>query len=83
MAQAELLRLVPNAPQALCDLLDDRVGVVLAPIRAEIFGPDRFARHGSSLGESHRNTSLGTRARTFFPRLRSKLVRAALPQAGA
>ncbi len=45
------------------------------PIRAEIFGAQRFAQHGHSLGETHRAAQVGTRARTFYPRLASNIQR--------
>ncbi len=50
-------------------------GPLLAPIRAEIFGLERFADHGRSLGDTHRaeRTTVG-RATPFFPRLRDNIV---------
>ncbi|MEY2875168.1 MAG: hypothetical protein RLZZ373_2539 [Pseudomonadota bacterium] len=45
----------------------------LPPIRAEIFGPQRFAQHGRSLGEAHRAERATSHAQTFFPRLRSNI----------
>ena len=54
MANAELRLLLPDAPQALCAILDSAQGAVQPPIRSEIFGPQRFAQHGRSLGETHR-----------------------------
>ena len=38
----------------LFDILDSGRGQLLAPIRSEIFGAQRFAQHGRSLGETHR-----------------------------
>ncbi len=73
MAQPELLRLVPDAPQALRDILDPSRGPVEAPIRSEIFGLQRFAQHGRSLGETHRAGGATSRAQTFFPRLQSNI----------
>ncbi|MDD5335182.1 MAG: glucoamylase family protein, partial [Rhodoferax sp.] len=73
MAQSELLRLVPDAPPALCAILDDQRGALPPPIRSEIFGLQRFAQHGRSLGESHRAARASWRAATFFPRLRSNI----------
>ena len=73
MAQAELLRLIPTAPQALREILDGSRGPVEPPIRSEIFGLQRFSQHGRSLGETHRAATAGLRAATFFPRLASNI----------
>ena len=73
MAQNRLLHLVPGAPQALCDMLDGARGAVQAPIRSEIFGPQRFAQHGRSLGATHRATRGNPWLVNFFPRLRSNI----------
>ena len=73
MAPPELRRLIPDAPQALCDILDGRLGSLEPPIRSEIFGPQRFAQHGRSLGDTHRAAPTSRRAATFFPRLRSNI----------
>src|SRR5450830_956521 len=73
MAQRELQRLLPDAPQALRDMLDGARGPVLPPIRSEIFGLQRFAQHGRSLGLTHRAARASKRAPTFFPRLRSNI----------
>jgi cyclic beta-1,2-glucan synthetase len=73
MAQAELLRLVPDAQQALCDILDGSRGPVQQPIRSEIFGLQRFAQHGRSLGETHRAERSTSRSTNFFPRLRGNI----------
>ncbi len=74
MSPRALLRLFPDAPQALRDLLDPSRGVVQAPIRSEIFGPQRFAEHGRSLGATHRAGRAPWRAPGFFPRLRSNIL---------
>ena len=73
MAPQELLRLVPGASPALQDILGASSDAVLPPIRAEIFGPQRFAQHGRSLGETHRAERATSHAQTFFPRLRSNI----------
>ena len=52
-----------DAPQALCDILDGARGPVQPPIRSEIFGLQRFAQHGRSLGETHRAARARPRAR--------------------
>ena len=73
MANAELLLLLPDAPQALCAILDSAQGAVQPPIRSEIFGPQRFAQHGRSLGETHRAARARIGAATFFPRLKDNI----------
>jgi cyclic beta-1,2-glucan synthetase len=73
MEQPALRHLVPDAPQALLDMLDASRGAVQPPIRSEIFGLQRFAQHGRSLGETHRAARARSRAGTFFPRLRSNI----------
>ncbi len=73
MAQSEWSRLLPDAPPELRDILDGARGPVQPPIRSEIFGLQRFAQHGRSLGETHRATRAKLRAATFFPRLRSNI----------
>ena len=73
MANAELQRLLPDAPPALGAILDSALGPVQPPIRSEIFGPQRFAQHGRSLGESHRAARARPGAATFFPRLKDNI----------
>ena len=73
MAASGLLRLMPASPQALRDMLDGARGPVAPPIRSEIFGLQRFAQHGRSLGETHRAELARPHAATFFPRLRSNI----------
>ena len=74
MAQDLIQRLVPDAPRALREMLDGRRGAAEPPIRAEIFGPQRFAQHGRSLGETHRAALAGARQPGFFPRLRDNIA---------
>ena len=73
MPNAELLRLLPDAPPALGAILDGALGPVQPPIRSEIFGPQRFAQHGRSLGESHRAARTRPGGATFFPRLKDNI----------
>ncbi len=73
MAQNRLLHLVPGAPQALCQILNGARGPVQAPIRSEIFGLQRFAQHGRSLGATHRAARGNPWLANFFPRLRSNI----------
>jgi cyclic beta-1,2-glucan synthetase len=73
MSQAELLHLIPDAQPALRDILDGSRGPVEPPIRSEIFGLERFAQHGRSLGETHRAARSTSRSANFFPRLRSNI----------
>ena len=68
-----LQRLVPDAPQALLFMLDPTQGPVLPPIRSEIFGPERFAQHGRSLGLTHDAALLQAQHQSFFPRFRSNV----------
>ena len=74
MAQDPLQRLVPQAPRALCDILDGARGPAEAPIRSEVFGPQRFAQHGRSLGEAHLFLTLFNRCLAFFFRLQLGLL---------
>ncbi len=73
MTATALQRLVPNVPKALLDILDAGRGAVEAPNRSEIFGPERFAQHGLSLGETHRAEVAASRSVAFFPRLRDNI----------
>ncbi|MBB1077683.1 carbohydrate-binding protein, partial [Rhodoferax sp. 4810] len=79
MVRPTLQSLLPDAPPALCDILDSERGQVQAPIRSEIFGPQRFAEHGRSLAETHRAAHGALTAAPFFPRLQGNI--AALRQA--
>ncbi|WP_088278463.1 GH36-type glycosyl hydrolase domain-containing protein [Ideonella sp. A 288] len=69
-----LQRLVPDASPALCEILDPADGAVQPPIRSEIFGMQRFAQHGRSLGETHRAERAGPAGLAFFPRLPSNIA---------
>ncbi|MDP2368100.1 GH36-type glycosyl hydrolase domain-containing protein [Rhodoferax sp.] len=73
MAHSELQRLVPAASAALCAILHGARGALQAPIRSEIFGLQRLAQHGRSLGETHRAARAGIRPTSFFPRLRDNI----------
>jgi cyclic beta-1,2-glucan synthetase len=66
--------LVPEAPAALRQLLTGAQGGVLPPVRSEIFGPERFALHGQSLGLTHDAGPAGPLGAGFFPRLRSNIL---------
>ncbi|MDO8419538.1 MAG: glucoamylase family protein, partial [Rubrivivax sp.] len=73
MSADRLQRLLPEAPRELCRLLDATAGAVAPVIRSEIFGPERFAGHGRSLGLTHaaaRPRLIGT---SFFPRLHGNI----------
>jgi cyclic beta-1,2-glucan synthetase len=48
-------------------------GPLEPPIRAEIFGQERFAQHGRSLGQTHRAAPAPSSRPTFFPRLRENV----------
>ena len=73
MSAAGLQRLLPEAPRELCRLLDTAAGAVEAPVRSEIFGPERFAQHGRSLGLTHAAARPGLVGAGFFPRLRANI----------
>ena len=73
MTQSGLLRLVPDAPKALRDILEGARGTVEPPNRSEIFGPERFAQHGLSLAETHRAEPASGRSAAFFPRLQDNI----------
>src|SRR5476651_206182 len=73
MAQPELLRLVPDAPAAVGAILDPSRGPLERPNRSEIFGPERFAQHGRSLGETHTARFAASGSTAFFPRLRDNI----------
>ncbi|MDP3863258.1 MAG: glucoamylase family protein [Rhodoferax sp.] len=74
LTQPSLRALMPDAPEILCQLLARSRGPVLSPIRAEIFGPQRFAQHGRSLAQTHRATRTSGRSGNFFPRIQSNLA---------
>lgn len=71
--RSELFRLVPDAPESLFDILDGKRGPVEPPNRSEIFGPERFAQHGHSLGATHRAQLAPSRSTAFFPRLEDNI----------
>ena len=73
MEASRLRALVPDASVALCDILSDTRGPLQAPIRSELFGLERFAQHGRSLGESHHTTRSASRWASFFPQLRENI----------
>jgi cyclic beta-1,2-glucan synthetase len=60
-------------PPTLRSLLQASQGPLLAPVRAEIFGPQRFAEHGQSLGLTHTAGRATWDSPSFFPRLRSNI----------
>ncbi len=73
MARSDLLRLVPDAPAAPVALLEPHRGPLERPNRSEIFGPERFAQHGRSLGETHTARYAPSGSAAFFPRLRENI----------
>ena len=74
MTPSQLLRWLPDAPAPLLHILGAERGALEPPIRSEIFGPQRFAQHGRSLGLAHRAAPAGARKPNFFPRLRSNVA---------
>ena len=73
MSSTALRRLIPDAAPALLAILDSAHGALDPPIRSEIFGPQRFAQHGRSLGATHRAAAANYRSGTFFPRLQNNI----------
>ena len=73
MEAYRLRTLVPDASAALCDILSGTRGPLQTPIRSELFGLERFAEHGRSLGESHHTSRSGSRWVSFFPQLRENI----------
>jgi cyclic beta-1,2-glucan synthetase len=61
-------------PAAMRRMLDARAGRLLPPLRSEVFGPQRFAQHGRSLGLTHAARLPHWAAASFFPRLRANVV---------
>ena len=74
MAFVDRLGGLPGGCAGLGVILDPGRGVVPPPIRSEIFGLERFARHGRSLAETHEAAPANARAPSFFPRLRSNIA---------
>ncbi|MBC7918103.1 MAG: carbohydrate-binding protein [Rhodoferax sp.] len=62
------------ASPELRKLLDAGRGALPSPIRSEIFGAQRFAQHGRSLGLTHRASATRSVGPTFFPRLQSNVA---------
>jgi cyclic beta-1,2-glucan synthetase len=62
-----------DLPSALRALLDPEQSPLEQPIRAEIFGPERFAQHGVSLGLTHREVYTHSKPALFFPRLEDNI----------
>ncbi|MEP6872903.1 MAG: glucoamylase family protein [Burkholderiales bacterium] len=62
----------PDVPADVRAILDPTRGSVEAPIRSEIFGRERFAQHGRSLGETH-GVGASPRRAAFFPRLQDNI----------
>ncbi|MEO5881385.1 MAG: glucoamylase family protein, partial [Caldimonas sp.] len=73
MSSTGLLRLVPDAPAAVGTILDPARGPLERPNRSEIFGPERFAQHGRSLGDTHAARFATKGSTAFFPRLRDNI----------
>ena len=73
MSPSALQRLIPDATATLLAILDGARGALEPPIRSEIFGPQRFAQHGRSLGDTHRAAINNSRSATFFPRLQNNI----------
>ena len=74
MASPPLDSLIPDAPPEFLEILESTRGAVEPPIRSEIFGPQRFAQHGRSLGKTHRASRSTRRSANFFPRIKLNLI---------
>ena len=74
MAEYELQRYLPDAPNSLCEILDGKRGIVEPPIRSELFGMQRFLQHGHSLALTHEAIVTNARSTVFFPRLSSNIL---------
>lgn len=57
----------------LAPVLKRTHGLASAPIRSEIFGLERFAQHGISLGQTHHAAKAVFGQATFYPRLRHNI----------
>ncbi|CAM8661422.1 Domain of unknown function DUF2329 [Comamonadaceae bacterium] len=66
---------LPQVPEELSAVLDLDAGPLDAPIRSEVFGVERFERHGNSLGLTHRVVRERSRQESFTPRLRDNIQR--------
>ncbi len=64
-----------HIPESLWAVLDLDAGPLDAPIRSEVFGLERFERHGNSLGLTHRVVRERGRQESFTPRLRDNIQR--------
>ena len=62
-----------DAGRILRHILDGARGPVEAPIRSEIFGPQRFAQHGLSLGATHHTARATAWGGGFFTRLHNNI----------
>ena len=62
-----------GVPGAVREMLAIGLGPSQPVVRSELFGAERFARHGRSLAATHRADQAGARASAFFPRLRSNI----------
>lgn len=74
MRRVSLSHWVPEASPSLCDMLDGARGPLEPPIRAEIFGRERFEQHGASLAATHRSENSSWRAANFYPRLHANIA---------
>src|SRR3990167_508774 len=54
-------------------MLNPAAGALQPPVRSEVFGPERFAQHGRSLGLTHAAARARRADAGFFPRLRSNI----------
>ncbi len=74
MPRDALSALIPRASPLLLELLGNAWGEPQTPVRAEIFGMQRFGQHGRSLGATHHVQTGRSRSAVFFPRLRDNVA---------
>lgn len=80
MAVAETRYWLSSLPQAQHRLLRPDAGPLLAPLRSEVFGPQRLARYARSLGSTHAVRRAHWAEAGFFPRLRDNIAMFRLAQ---
>ena len=73
MKASPLLKNLPGVSAALKQMLNPARGPLAPLLRTEVYGPQRFAEHGRSLGASQQASWERPGEGVFFPRLRSNI----------
>jgi len=73
MSASLLLQRLPDVSAALKHMLDPARGALAPMLRAEVYGPQGFAEHGRSLGQTQQASWERPGEGVFFPRLRSNI----------